>query len=501
MRKFVLLYLLALLLSILAIAGLAEWGQALYPQAAVAVSAPTAPAAPALSGRLQQPLALLLLQMGVVIVAARLLGRAIRRFGQPAVIGEILAGVLLGPSLLGLVWPQALAFLFPPAALAPLQLLAQLGVLLFMFAVGLELDLGELRQKARAALVVSHASMVLPFLLGLGLALALFPLLAPAGVPFRSFALFFGIAMSITAFPVLARILEERRMIDTPVGRSAIASAAVGDASAWCLLALVVALAQARGPASALWTAALALGLVLALHLLLKPLLLRLFAARLAADHRHPRAVRRLPRRHRHAARQGLPPAADGQAPGLQHGRPAAAVLRPDRFAHPDRPAAGRPGLAAVRVDRAGGGGRQARRHPAGGALDRLALARGLRPRRADEHPRPDGADRAQPGLRPRHPVGAGVHHAGDHGPAHHLHGRTAADFGTGRQADRRRCGHRSFAWGSLKAPHAKTQRCQGKATASKGIQKAFLCILASLREAAVDFLAPIAGLVYFAAL
>ena len=283
MRKFALYYLLALLLSVLAAAGLAGWGGVLYP----AVSAPAAapPAATAeLVARLKQPLALLLLQMGVVIVAARLLGRAIRRFGQPAVIGEILAGVLLGPSLLGLLWPQALAFLFPPSALGPLQLLAQLGVLLFMFAVGLELDLGELRRQARAALVVSHASMVLPFLLGLGLALALFPQLAPPGVPFQSFALFFGVAMSITAFPVLARILEERRMTDTPIGRAAIASAAMGDASAWCLLALVVALAHARGAGTALLTTALALAFVLALHLLLKPLLARLFDARLAAD-------------------------------------------------------------------------------------------------------------------------------------------------------------------------------------------------------------------------
>jgi Kef-type K+ transport system membrane component KefB len=293
MGKFAFYYLLALLLSVLAIAGLAEWGGMLYPAApvAAATAAPTA-AAPELVGRLRHPLALLLLQMVVVIVAARLLGRVIRRFGQPAVIGEILAGVLLGPSLLGLLWPQALDFLFPSAALGPLQLLAQLGVLLFMFGVGLELDLGELRRQARTALVVSHASMALPFLLGMGLALTLFPQLAPAGVPFQSFALFFGIAMSITAFPVLARILEERRISDTPIGRSALASAAVGDASAWCLLALVVALAQSGGPDSApstgsgqaLLTAALTLAFALAVYLLLKPLLARLFAARLAAD-------------------------------------------------------------------------------------------------------------------------------------------------------------------------------------------------------------------------
>lgn len=286
MRKFVPLYALALLASVLAIAGLAGWGQALYPASAGPGVLPPAAVAPAadLAGRLHQPLTLLLLQMIVVIVAARLLGRLFRRIGQPAVIGEIFAGILLGPSLLGVLWPQALAFLFPPAALAPLQLLSQIGVLLFMFAVGLEVDLAELRRQARNALLISHASMVLPFLLGMGLALAAYPLLATPGVPFHAFALFLGIAMSITAFPVLARILEERRMVHTPVGRLALACAAIGDASAWCLLAVVVALAHASGLGAAGLSTALALLFVLGLHLLVKPLLQRLFGATLAAD-------------------------------------------------------------------------------------------------------------------------------------------------------------------------------------------------------------------------
>ncbi len=276
MRKFLPFYLLAVLATALAVAGLARWGGGLYPGGAVAPATPAGAAQPV-------PLLRLLLQMLVVIGAARLLGRGFRRIGQPAVVGEIFAGILLGPSLLGLLWPQALAVLFPAAGLAPLQLLSQVGVLLFMFGVGMEVDLSELRHQARAALVISHASMALPFLLGMGLALAAYPLLAPAGVAFHAFALFLGIAMSITAFPVLARILEERRMLHTPVGRMAIACAAIGDVSAWCVLALVVALVHAHGPWAAARSAGLALLFVLALHGGIKPWLRRRFAHEPAA--------------------------------------------------------------------------------------------------------------------------------------------------------------------------------------------------------------------------
>jgi len=279
MRKFALIYAGAVLATVLAAVALARWGADLYP-APGSGSAMTTVAVPAGA---TPPLLMLLLQMLVVIGAARLLGRGFRRIGQPAVVGEIFAGILLGPSLLGLLWPQALAALFPAAGLAPLQLLSQLGVLLFMFGVGLEVDLSELRRQARAALVISHASMALPFLLGMILALAAYPLLAPAGVAFHAFALFLGIAMSITAFPVLARILEERRLMHTPVGRMAIACAAIGDVSAWCLLALVVALVHAHGPWGAARSAGLALLFVLLLHRVLKPWLQRRFAREPAA--------------------------------------------------------------------------------------------------------------------------------------------------------------------------------------------------------------------------
>ncbi|HEX4895585.1 MAG TPA: cation:proton antiporter [Solimonas sp.] len=250
MRRSVLSYLALLALSLAGLAALLMLGSHWYPAAAVAATP--------VAGEGVHPLTRLLLQIVVVVAAARLVGLLARRLGQPAVIGEILAGILLGPSLLGSVSPAALAFLFPASSLPPLQLLSQIGVLLFMFLVGLEVDLSELRRKARSALLISHSSIVLPFLLGLGLALGTYPLFAPPGISFQAFGLFMGIAMSITAFPVLARILEERGMLHTPLGRSAIACAAIDDVTAWCLLALVIALVQAGSLAEA------SLGIVLA---------------------------------------------------------------------------------------------------------------------------------------------------------------------------------------------------------------------------------------------
>lgn len=208
------------------------------------------------------PLATLLTQIVVVVVAARLCGRLSARIGQPKVIGEIVAGILLGPSLLGWVAPGVSTALFPPSSLGTLKLLADVGVLLFMFVVGLELDLESLRGVARTALVVSHASILLPCFLGVVLSLALYRSLAPAGVPFVPFALFLGIAMSITAFPVLARILDEQGLTRTPLGSTAITCAAVDDVTAWSLLAIVVAIGKAQGLASSGLTVLMAAGFI-----------------------------------------------------------------------------------------------------------------------------------------------------------------------------------------------------------------------------------------------
>ncbi len=247
-------YAVALALTVAAAAALLHWGTLLHP----AVGAlPNGAADPGPLDRLHHPLTLLLVQIVVVLAAARLCGHLIRRLGQPMVMGEILAGILLGPSLLGLVAPGALAWLFPPASMQTLGVLAQVGVLLFMFVVGLEVDLSRQFSQGRAAIAVSYAGIALPFLLGIGLALAGFEALAAPGVPFLPFALFLGIAMSVTAFPVLARILKESKLSQTPLGQQALACAAIGDVLAWCLLAAVVAIAKGQGLTDTAWTLAL----------------------------------------------------------------------------------------------------------------------------------------------------------------------------------------------------------------------------------------------------
>jgi Kef-type K+ transport system membrane component KefB len=212
----------------------------------------------ALRENLEDPLSRLLLQVVVIVLATRIVGAIFSRFGQAAVIGEMLAGILLGPSLLGWLWPKASGFLFPGESLGVLQLLSQVGVCLFLFVVGLELEVSHLRRRATTAIVVSHASIMFPCLLGVVAALFLYPHYAATGTAFAPFALFMGIALSITAFPVLVRILEERGMAKTPLGSTAITCAAVDDATAWALLACIVAIARATNLAST----ALCLGLL-----------------------------------------------------------------------------------------------------------------------------------------------------------------------------------------------------------------------------------------------
>jgi len=220
-------------------------------------------------------LAKLLLALFVVIAAARLVGAVLALTGQPPVVGEIVAGILLGPSLLGRLFPQAEAFLFPPGVTDHLGVVAQLGVVAFMFLVGLELDLGQLRSHSRAMLMISHASIVAPFSLGALLALYLYPRYATPSVPFGVFALFSGVSLSVTAFPVLARILADRGLKGTPLGDLALGCAAVGDATAWCLLALVTSVARAEAEGGLL-TPVLVVVYVVLTALVARPLLTRL---------------------------------------------------------------------------------------------------------------------------------------------------------------------------------------------------------------------------------
>jgi len=235
-----------------------------------------------LRGNLRSPIAILLLQIIVIIIVARLFGAVFRRIGQPPVMGEMVAGIALGPSVLGLLSPVAMNFLFPAFSLPTLGVLSQIGVVLFMFVVGMEVDVEHLREKASAAVMVSHASIIVPFLLGAALALLLYPALAPAGTSFVAFALFMGIAMSITAFPVLARILEDRGMSQSRLGSIALACAAIDDVSAWCLLAVVIAIAKSSDVVSSVATIAFTLVFIVVMLFIIKPRLTPLIEKRVA---------------------------------------------------------------------------------------------------------------------------------------------------------------------------------------------------------------------------
>ena len=231
----------------------------------------------------RDPLSTLLIQVLAVIAAARLCGGLFRKIGQPAVVGEMAAGLILGPSVLGALAPSAQSFLFPTQSLGFLKLLSQFGVILFMFTVGVELNLRQLRQRAHAAVLVSHASILVPFFLGITFSLLIYPAMAPAGISFSAFALFIGVAMSITAFPVLARIVEERGLRETYLGSTVIACAAVDDVTAWCILAFVVALVQAKGFGGGLLTVSLALLFTTAMLFVVRPRVVRAAARRAGA--------------------------------------------------------------------------------------------------------------------------------------------------------------------------------------------------------------------------
>ncbi len=230
---------------------------------------------PGSSGGTVSSLLQILIALPVIIITARLLGMLFKRIGQPAVMGEVIAGILLGPSLLGRVWPEGAAFLLPSSASPFLQLIAQIGVMIFMFLVGLELNTRRLRHDSHATVAISHASIVAPFVLGSVLALWLYPRLSTSDVPFTIFALFMGTALSVTALPVLARILSDRGLATTPLGTIALTCAAVDDVSAWCMLAFVVSIARER-TMDALTTLGLVVAFVAVMLIVIRPLLSKL---------------------------------------------------------------------------------------------------------------------------------------------------------------------------------------------------------------------------------
>ncbi len=211
-----------------------------------------------------------LLALVVIILCARALGAVFARLNQPPVIGEMIAGIMLGPSLLGRALPGVSAFLLPGEVAPYLSVIANVGVILYMFLVGVELNTDLLRERTHASVATSHASIIAPFLLGSGLALWLYPLFSSSEVPFVVFALFMGVSMSVTAFPVLARIITDRQMQDSPLGTISLACAAVDDVTAWCLFALVVSVARAH-PGRVLITLGLTGGFIVAVLVFVRP--------------------------------------------------------------------------------------------------------------------------------------------------------------------------------------------------------------------------------------
>ena len=222
---------------------------------------------------LHHPLSILLIQIIAVLLMVRLFGFLFKHIGQPGVIGEIVAGIVLGPSVLGYFFPDVFQALFPPESLTNLELLSQVGLVLSMFVIGMELDFSVLKNKINETLVISHAGILVPFFLGIVASYWIYEEYAAAQTAFLPFALFIGISMSITAFPVLARIIQERNMTKTSLGTLAIASAANDDVTAWCLLAVVIAIAKAGTFASALYAIGLTALYIIIMFMVVRPFL------------------------------------------------------------------------------------------------------------------------------------------------------------------------------------------------------------------------------------
>jgi Kef-type K+ transport system membrane component KefB len=224
---------------------------------------------------LHHPLPILLAQIVTIIIVAKIFGWIFKKIGQPTVIGEMIAGIVLGPSLVGMYFPEFSHTLFPKESMGNLQIMSQIGLILFMFIVGMELDLKVLKNKAHDAVVISHASIIFPFALGMGLSYYIYTQFAPQNVQFLAFSLFLGIAMSITAFPVLARIVQERGLQKTRLGTVAITCAAADDITAWCILAVVIAIVKAGSFVSALYVIGLAIAYVIVMLKIVRPFLKR----------------------------------------------------------------------------------------------------------------------------------------------------------------------------------------------------------------------------------
>jgi Kef-type K+ transport system membrane component KefB len=228
-----------------------------------------------ISNNLAHPVGLILAQIVTILIVSRIFAFIFLKIHQPTVIGEIIAGIVLGPSLFGIFFPEFSSIVFPESSLGNLSLLSQVGLILFMFMVGMELDIKVIQSKVKDAVVVSNAGILIPFTLGIGLAYFIYESFAPTGVPFLSFGLFLGLAMSITAFPVLARIVQERGIHRTRIGTLVITCAAADDITAWCLLAAIIAIVKAGSFLSSLYVILLAVVYVFIMIKVIRPFLKR----------------------------------------------------------------------------------------------------------------------------------------------------------------------------------------------------------------------------------
>jgi Kef-type K+ transport system membrane component KefB len=235
---------------------------------------------------IHDPLTRFIAQVVAIILVSRVIGLLTRRLGQPLVIAEMIGGIVLGPSLLGWVAPELWRELFTPDSLSVLRLVSQFGLVIFMFLVGLELDPALYRGRNASSLVISQSGIVVPFVLGCALGFWMYPRFSSPSASQTGFVLFAGAAMSVTAFPVLARILSEQRMIGTRIGTIAITCAAIDDVTAWCLLAFIVAVARHHEVSDAIVTTVAAVGYVGLMIGAVRPLL-----ARIAARVSNPEAV------------------------------------------------------------------------------------------------------------------------------------------------------------------------------------------------------------------
>ena len=226
----------------------------------------------------QQPMCLLLFQMLLILLCARLFGRIFVRLRQPAVIGEIVAGIFLGVSVFGTVFPHFFSIVFPPHSFNHLEVLSKIGLAFFMFIIGMELDLQEIKQKAKTVAFISITSIAFPFLSGVLLAYFLYPVFTMPNISFLVFAIFMGISLSITAFPVLARIVKARALHQTPLGNLVLSVAAIADVIAWCLLAIIIAIAKAGNFHVAFFTIIHTLLFILFMFYVVKPFLQRVIS-------------------------------------------------------------------------------------------------------------------------------------------------------------------------------------------------------------------------------